>query len=217
MERRQKRLSQPSAASSRNRQILRRIILFWLVLGDGLAADFSSTRHWALFNTTCARCHEAQCSGRLSLGSGDMPSRAHVERYAGALTEDLHQQLVRYLQHMKEFCGFAAVPIDIGPRNVWSEAELALFRTPDGVAYFIPLGELKAGNYRLQARLRGAEWTAQVISFGFDVLAETGSRDTRDKLQVDFSTGGGTHYLRVVGRGVLEVQELRLASSLQSH
>jgi hypothetical protein len=186
--------------------------LLLLLLGTDADADIRSSQHWALFNTVCARCHEAQCSGRLSLGPGDTQSRAHVERYAGKLSDDLHQQLVVYLQHMKEFCGFTAISLAFEPRAAWSEEQLTDFRTPNGEAYFVPLGELAAGKHRVQARLVGADWSAQVVAEGFDALAEGRSCGSGNEFSLEFHAGGGMHYLRVMGRGTLQLQELRLAA-----
>lgn len=187
-------------------------LLLLLLFGTDADAEVRSSQHWALFNTVCARCHEAQCSGRLSLGSGDAQSRAHVERYAGRLSDELHQQLVTYLQHMKEFCGFTAIPLAFEPRAAWSEEQLTDFRTPNGEAYFVPLGELAAGRHRVQARLAGAEWSAQVVADGFDALAEARSCGAGDEFSLEFHAGEGMHYLRVLGRGALQLQELRLAA-----
>ncbi len=209
-------LSQPSANFWRSKFILHRsrfASLLLLLVTGGAGAEVISSRHWALFNTTCARCHEAQCSGRMSLGSEDANSRAHVERYAGVLSDNVHQQLFLYLQHMKEFCGFAAIPHVFEPRAAWSETQLELFRTPNGEAYFVPLGELGAGSHRLQARLIGTGWTAQVVSAGFDTLAEAVSCGSGEGLSLDFRAGDGMHYLRVTGRGALHLQELRLVAA----
>lgn len=209
------RSSQPSASCWRKSPkpccLYVAVLLLLLLAGDAVAAPASS-QHWALFNTVCARCHEAQCSGRLSLGNGDMQSRAHVERYAGRLSDDLHQQLVVYLQYMKEFCGFTSIPLVFEPRAKWSQEQLTDFRTPNGEAYFVPLGELAAGKHRVQARLVGADWSAQVVAGDFDALAEARSCGGGDEFSLEFHAGEGMHYLRVMGRGTLQLQELRLAA-----
>lgn len=202
---------QPSAncwVASRTSLIV--VILLLVLNSTAAGAEVSSSQHWAMFNTVCARCHEAQCSGRLSLG--DAQSRAHVERYAGRLSDELHQQLVIYLQHMKEFCGFAAIPLAFEPRAAWSADQLADFRTPNGEAYFVPLGKLAVGKHRVLVRLTGADWSAQVVADGFDVLAEVRPCGVGDEFSLEFDAGEGTHYLRVMGRGTLQLQELRLAA-----
>lgn len=174
---------------------------------DCLATPVSSS-HWALFNTVCARCHEAQCSGRLSLG--DMSSRAHVERYAGTLSDDLHQQLVGYLRYMKEYCGYAALPSAPAVQTSWTESQLIPFRTPAGQAYFVPLGTLASGTYRLQARLQGRNWVAQVITGNFDVIAEALSCSQGEAFGMEFDADVGQYYLRVTGRDSLQLQQVRL-------
>lgn len=216
MVRRRTRLSVPYASfwpSNSIRYRSRFAALLLLLISSYGHAEIVSSRHWALFNTACARCHEAQCSGRLSLGQDDARSRAHVERYAGNLTDDLHQQLFSYLQHMKEFCGFAAIPLSFESRTVWSEAELASFHSPNGEAYFVPLGELVEGKHRLQVRLTGGDWSAQVVSATFDILAEAASCGAGEEFGLEFTSSGGMHYLRVMGRKALLVQELRLGAA----
>ncbi|GAB4290790.1 MAG: hypothetical protein Kow0096_04530 [Thiohalomonadaceae bacterium] len=183
------------------------ILLFFAAAMESLAAPVSS-QYWALFNTVCARCHEAQCSGRLSLG--DMQSRAHVERYAGTLSDDLHQQLVGYLQYMKEYCSFTAFPFAPAPPTSWLTSQLALFQTPAGDAYFVPLGSLANGTYRLQARLQGKNWVAQVIAGNFDVIAETLSCNQGEEFGMEFRVDAGKYYLRVTGREPLQLQQVRL-------
>lgn len=213
---RQTRLSVPYASLWRSNSVLYRLwfaALLLLLLSGGGHAEIISSRHWALFNTACARCHEAQCSGRLSLGQSDASSRAHVERYAGSLTDDLHQQLFSYLQHMKEFCGFAAIPLSFESRTVWSETQLASFHSPNGEAYFVPLGELVAGKHRLHVRLIGGDWSAQVVSATFDVLAESASCGAGEEFGLEFNSSGGMHYLRIMGRKALLMQELRLGAA----
>lgn len=193
------------------------LLLLLLLLGTDADAEVRSSQHWALFNTVCARCHEAQCSGRLSLGPGDTQSRTHVERYAGRLSDDLHQQLVVYLQHMKEFCGFTAISLAFEPRSAWSEEQLTDFRTPNGEAYFVPLGKLEAENYRVFGRVTGTGWSAQIVSAGFEELAESGPCGKGDEFSLEFRADGGMYYLRVVGRGALHLQELRLAAISPPH
>lgn len=210
---RQTRLSSPFVSfwcSSSVRYLT--LLLLLSNSGSGHTESLSS-RHWVLFNTTCARCHEAQCSGRLSLGQDDARSRAHVERYAGRLTDDLHQQLFTYLQHMKEFCGFAAIAPGVESRAVWSEAQLASFHSPNGDAYFVPLGELGVGKHRLQVRLTGGDWSAQIVSSSFDVMAESTSCGAGEEFGLDFNSSGGMHYLRIMGRKTLQVHELRLGTT----
>lgn len=205
-----RRSSRQFANSWRGRHLLHLSLLSLSLLAGVAEAELTASRHWALFNTVCARCHEAQCSGRMSLGQNDAQARAHVERYAGSLTEDVHQQLVRYLQHMKEVCGFAAIPLAFEPQAVWSEAQLEFFHTPGGEAYFMPLGELGAGDYRLQARLVGTDWIAQVVSADFDVVGETASCDKGDEFGLEFQADAGMYYLRLMGRSSLELKTLRL-------
>ncbi|MEW5992772.1 MAG: hypothetical protein AB1744_00055 [Candidatus Zixiibacteriota bacterium] len=139
-----------------------------------------------------------------------MQSRVHVERYAGNLSDDLHQQLVGYLQYMKEYCGFAALPFASVPQTSWSASQLAPFHTPAGDAYFVPLGLLAGGSYRLLARLQGQNWVAQVVAENFDVIAEALSCSQGEEFGLEFDIDAGPYYLRVIGREPLQLQQVLL-------
>jgi hypothetical protein len=78
------------------------------------------------FNTVCANCHEAQCSGRLAFGSGAEAARGHMERYLGPLTDDEVGFLFRILRHQGALRLSVAerVPSDL----VWTEADLEPWR-----------------------------------------------------------------------------------------
>jgi hypothetical protein len=182
-------------------------------LASNTVAEINTSSYWAHFNTVCARCHEAQCSGRLSLA--DMQSRAHVERYSGQLPEELYQQLVIYLQYMKEDCGIAAPPSIEVFKDSWTAAELQAYRTPDSHAYFIPLGILKNSSYQLQIDLEGKNWTAQVIASNFDTVAEGASCNSTQNLSLEFrGEEDKEHYLRIEGRNEkLQLKHMQLLST----
>jgi len=51
-------------------------------VGDEGRASVEST---VLFNTDCARCHEGECSGRLSFHLPPEASDQHIRRHGGEL------------------------------------------------------------------------------------------------------------------------------------
>ena len=108
-----------------------------------------------VFNTACARCHEGECSGRMSL---DLPRDAadeHVRRHGGALPDETVRQLGELLRYMKEQCAFYPLPLALATDRVWGQDSLDQLRSPAGTAYFLPLGRLGAGEHRL--RIDGLE------------------------------------------------------------
>jgi hypothetical protein len=72
------------------------------------ADDFESVIR---FNTTCAQCHEGQCSGRLSFSLGAEAAFDHIRRYAGDVDDTTVQTLYDALSRMKTTCSFAPLPV----------------------------------------------------------------------------------------------------------
>lgn len=128
-----------------------------------------------IFNTTCAACHEGQCSGRLSFDSGPVAARAHIERHAGGVSEQTANELFDLLQGMKERCASVPVPAPVPADGRWDTAALRALALPSGSAYFVPLGRLVPGRYRLRLRATAPPpLRAQVVSDHFaNALDET--------------------------------------------
>jgi hypothetical protein len=104
-----------------------------------------------LFNTQCARCHEGECSGRLSFQLGEDAADGHIRRYAGAIPLETVRHLGDLLRHMKEGCAFYPMPLslDLATDRTWGRDTLDGLRTLDGTAYFLPLGRLGVGRHDL--------------------------------------------------------------------
>ncbi len=105
-----------------------------------------STKIAVIFNTLCAKCHEGECSGRLSFNTGNKAANSHITRYAGDsnVSEGEAEEFFTLLNYMKIEC--ALLMPDNGK---WKPENLSHFALPSHESYFIPLGILKNGNYRL--------------------------------------------------------------------
>lgn len=176
------------------------LILFWPWTTVSAADSFGV---WATFNTSCARCHEGQCSGRLSLGA-DAATQTHVERYSGKiLTGDEHALFLHHLRLMKEGCHLvsapAHAPVDVAVLQA-EGAILAAFRSFQGNAYFIPLGKLMPGRYQLILEGTAAQaWRVQVLAETLETSSDSEGCAGSLFLQEAFVAGGmAYHYLRVI-------------------
>jgi cytochrome c553 len=72
-------------------------------VGDEGQATVEST---VLFNTNCARCHEGECSGRMSFHLPREEADQHIRRHGGELPEAQVRELYDLLRYMKEECAF---------------------------------------------------------------------------------------------------------------
>lgn len=125
------------------------------------------------FNTVCTRCHEGECSGRMSFSSGVAATLSHVRRYLPSSSPLEVEELFAILKYTKELCAHYPLP-DATPANgVWCAEALRQWRSPDGDSYFIPLGRMRRGVYHLGLRFDGeAEASVRITNEKFDVLLE---------------------------------------------
>ncbi len=100
------------------------------------------------FATACANCHEGECSGRLSFQRPPDATFTHIRQYAGPVDDRLARALYDALERMKTDCRYAPLPVVDAVAGL-EEPELAAYRDPHSGAYFLPLGRLSAGDYRI--------------------------------------------------------------------
>lgn len=125
------------------------------------------------FNTMCARCHEGECSGRLSFSSGVAGAQGHVRRYIPSSSPLEVEELFAILKYTKEDCAHYPLPDAIPANGVWDAEMLRQWRSPEGEGYFIPLGKIREGVYHLGLRFDGkAEASVRITNEKFDMLLE---------------------------------------------
>lgn len=81
----------------------------FLLIPPALAVeDKGFTESVVIFNTICSKCHEAQCSGRLSFDEAFEKSTGHILRYYGRASgkQWLQKELFDILNYMKEKCAY---------------------------------------------------------------------------------------------------------------
>lgn len=107
------------------------------------------------FNTLCGRCHEGECSGRLSFSSGIAATQGHIRRHLPSSTPPEVEELYSVLKYTKEHCAHYPLMDAVPANGIWSAELLRQWRAPDGTGYFVPLGRMGPGTYRLTLRLDG--------------------------------------------------------------
>lgn len=163
------------------------------------------------FNTVCAYCHEGQCSGRLSFSLGPEAAFNHIRRYAGDVDEALTRQLQALLVHMKQKCAYAPLPPP-DMRGPLQREILDLYLDSATRDYFIPLGKLEPGRYRLELRFEApASLRVEVLNERFEFLVDECTDRSHSVLPVTVEVDeAADHFLRLRSPAELYLEELRL-------
>ncbi len=121
-----------------------------------------STRTAVIFNTLCAKCHEGECSGRLTFHNNYKQATSHIQRYAGdlKLSDEEVKDFFALLNHMKKKCSILMPHNEILKHNNFSK-----FALLSSKGYFIPLGKLQIGKYNLSFKSK------EHLSFRIEVIS----------------------------------------------
>jgi len=92
---------------------MRWLLVLWMLHPLAVWAEppTPSTLPVLRFNTVCANCHEGECSGRLSFLLGPEATFSHIRRFAGDADDILVRELQALLEHMKQECAYAPLPV----------------------------------------------------------------------------------------------------------
>lgn len=152
---------------------LHKILLASIVLLPSLvfSSDKISIESTVIFNTACARCHEGECSGRMSFHLPENAANQHILRHGGDLSQERIRQLFRLLTYMKEECSFYPLPLALINDRKWDNEMLNKFHSPSKQAYFIPIGLLEPGLYQMWLEeLKQTKFCAEIINDEFDFI-----------------------------------------------
>ena len=161
------------------------------------------------FNTLCAKCHEGQCSGRLTFDTGSEAASNHIKRYSDD-TNISKKEIKEYftlLNYMKKEC-LLFMPNEAK----FNKDNLTLFATASHKRYFIPLGVLKKGNYSLELEVKeDIHFKLEVISSQFDsYLNEAFCPESKGK-KFKFSIEENINYfLRIQSKKPLHLHSLKI-------
>jgi len=191
-------------------------LLVFLLLTHGVFAadDAAFTESVVIFNTICAKCHEAECSGRLSFDEGLKKSASHIQRHyqraSGKLW--LQRELFSILNYMKEKCAYYPMKVHVPLKRVWGEDVLDQFMTLMEKNYFIPVGKFSPGKYRMELELdKDAKVTIHLISEEFEMVAEDCYRTIDGRIDIPvFIDQTGNYYFRMYPREPVKITRLAI-------
>ena len=168
-----------------------------------------TTKISVVFNTLCAKCHEGECSGRLSFETGSHTAARHIRHYAGDtnLTAKEVREFFSLLNYMKEECA-VYMPDD----GEWKPENLSRFALPSNRGYFIPLGTLKSGRYHLAMVLQEATpFRIEVMTEKIETLLDHSITTLQKNHVVDFTVDESTAvFVRIRSREVLHLIALEI-------
>lgn len=183
-----------------------------------ISSDEIQVESKLIFNTICAKCHEGECSRRLSYQLQDHAINQHILRHGGEPSLEVAAQLYELLRHMKEKCSYYPMYADITTDGILNKNILKKLKSPAGTAYFIPLGELIPGKYII--KIQGIDVNhiscIDIINYEFEFIDKTTRSDTdKDRtIYIGFSINEqAVIYFRITSQKPMHLQKLELLNS----
>ena len=189
-------------------------IISFLLLSNNAHSDQKNpfTESVVIFNTICAKCHEAQCSGRMSFDDAYESSKNHIIRHYGEATDKqwLQQELFTILNYMKEKCAYYPMESMLPPKRVWGRDVLNKMVTLLERNYFIPLGPFSLGKYRIDLELKkDTKVTIHLVSEDFDMVIDDCFISSNMEIKIPFSiTKPGNYYFRMYPHEPVQITRL---------
>lgn len=201
-------------------RVMNRFLRIILLAGIGalfatpvISAEDVQVESKIIFNTACARCHEGQCSGRMSFNLPESAAEQHILRHGGELSSERIRQLFEVLRYMKEECSFYPMASSLEQDGVWEAGELSKLRSPSSQAYFVFLGRLQAGTYRLSLQGEGGNpsYCIEIVDGEFDYYGKQQVAAKADKVSLPFRADtGAEYYLRVTADKPVALNKVEL-------
>ena len=183
--------------------------IFPLHLSSAQKVEKSSVKTSVIFNTLCAKCHEGECSGRLSFTMGAKAASSHIKRYAGDVNISISEtgEFFSLLSYMKTECA-----LWMPDNGKWKPENLSHFALPSAKGYFIPLGLLKEGKYNLEIKLKdNVLYRVEVLSDHFENFLDISTCPDEEKEILHFTIDKAVNiYLRIQSRIPLEITNLNV-------
>jgi len=154
------------------------------------------------FNTICAKCHEGECSGRLTFDDNAKVAFSHINRYIPNSSEIQATELFTILKHMKTQCVVFFPNTYLHDKTSWLKKELVQYSLPSKKSYFIPLGLLKKGMHKLRINTNKSQlYTIVIISKNFEIVLDEYRTSCKDINNLSYKVNDDNeYYLRVEGR-----------------
>lgn len=177
------------------------------------ASDKIQIESATLFNTACSRCHEGECSGRMSFHLPKSAANQHIRRHGGDLSLETIRQLFELLRYMKEECSFYPLPLALPQDRIWGSDTLAKLQSPSKQAYFIPLGLLEPDLYQLLfAGLNdNSKFCVEIINQEFDFVDKQDMKVAGEQKSLLFQVDERSeHFLRITAQEPINLIQLKL-------
>ena len=178
---------------------------------EKISTIHTTTQTSVIFNTLCAKCHEGECSGRLSFNTGSKTATRHIAHYSqeSNLTKTETDAFFSLLNYMKKRCAIY-MPDD----GSWKPKDLSRFALPSHKGYFIPLGTLKKGHYRLTIEIKEAiPFRLELLSDKIDDLFHQTVSTQQKRYTFDFSIEETViAFIRIRSSKAFHVVSLKLSS-----
>ena len=188
--------------------------LLLLVSPSFAVEDKAFTESVVIFNTICAKCHEAQCSGRLSFDEAIETSASHILRHYGQASgkEWLQKELFDILNYMKGKCAYYPMQVTVPLTREWRSDILDRFTTLMERNYFIPVGIFTPGHYRIDLELaKNAKVTVHLISGEFEMVLEDCYLPSDRRISIPFLIEEpGNYYFRMYPREPVRITRLAI-------
>ena len=192
------------------------IAIFLLIFTIPILADEKldkiSLKSAVIFNTHCAKCHEGQCSGRLTFDTGSEAASNHIKRYCDDATISTCEvkEYFTLLNYMKKEC-LLYMPNAIK----YNSKNLLSFATSTHKRYFITLGVLKKGEYKLLAKTKDdVRYRVEIISSQFDTYLDRSICSSFKTNEFEFSIDEKlNYYLRINSKKTVYFQTLEIVKN----
>jgi len=188
--------------------------LFLLIPPAFSIEDTAFTESVIIFNTICAKCHEAQCSGRLSFDNSFKKSTNHILRYYVQASGKhwLQKELFDILNYMKRKCAYYPMQTTVPLKRIWEGEILEKFTTLMAKNYFIPIGKFTPGTYRIKLELeRDVKVTVHLISEKFEMAVEECYQSTDRRINIPvLIEESGDYYFRMYPREAVKLIRLEI-------
>ena len=182
---------------------------FSLHLYSTQKVENSSIKTSVIFNTLCAKCHEGECSGRLSFDTGSKAASSHIKRYVGDIniSKGETEEFFSLLNYMKIECALW-MPYE----GKWKPENLSHFALPSAKGYFIPLGALKEGKYRVEVKLKeDIHFRVEVLSNHFEHSLDIWTCPDAEKETLQFTIDKSSNtFLRMQSRKPMHIIGLNI-------
>ena len=169
----------------------------------------SSVKTAVIFNTLCAKCHEGECSGRLSFDTGSTAATSHIKRYTGDLniSKGETKAFFSLLNYMKTECA-----LWMPDNGKWKPENLSHFALPSKKGYFIPLGILKEGEYYIEIKMKeDVHFRMEVLSNDLEHFLDISACPDDEKMKRQFTVERPINaFLRIQSRNHLQIIDLRI-------